>query len=57
MIVRYGATKTIQILDTYLKFWKYVLGLKSSTPNMMVYGELNIAINLGQDDSIYWSNL
>ena len=49
------------VLDSvYLKFCKYLLGLKTSTPNCMVYGELGaypVSITIKVRMVSYWLNI
>ena len=49
------------ILETvFLKFCKYLLGLKSSTPNCMVYGEVGcypISVHIKVRMIVYWFKL
>ena len=43
----WGYENTADLERLHLKFCKYILGIKSSTPNIMVYGELGVHPLLG----------
>ena len=55
-----GYEKNIVLDTVYLKFCKYLLSLKTSTPNCMVYGELGtypVSITIKVRLVSYWLNI
>ena len=56
----WGYEKNIVLDTVYLKFCKYLLSLKTSTPNCMVYGELGtypVSITIKVRLVSYWLNI
>ena len=56
----WGNEKNIVLDTVYLKFCKYLLSLKTSTPNCMVYGELGtypVSITIKVRLVSYWLNI
>ena len=56
----WGCEKNIVLDTVYLKFCKYLLGLKTSTPNCMVFGELGtypISVTIKVRLVSYWLNI
>ena len=61
MAVRFGGFGKNDMLDTvFLKFYKYLLGLKSCTPNCMIYSELGcypVSVTIQIRIISYWLKL